>query len=46
METICPIHEIDYSGKNPAKDVQNIRICKECVKKLENQISKEILNEN
>jgi hypothetical protein len=46
MKTICPIHEVDYSGKNPPRDIQNIRICSECVKKLKNQISKEISDEN
>jgi len=46
METICPIHESDYSGKKLPRDIQNIRICKKCIKKLEKQLPKEILNEN
>jgi hypothetical protein len=41
MESICPIHQIDYSKSIPL-ETENIRICKKCAEKLE----KEIKNEN
>jgi hypothetical protein len=41
MKTICPIHQSDYSGKTPPKNVQNIRICKKCLKKFEKKIKNE-----
>ena len=44
--SICPIHEADYNGKSPSRYIQSIRICNKCIKKLEKQLPKEILNEN